>query len=140
MRKRAKISAKTRAAVIADLLAGEQPAVVALKHGIDAAYARVLKQRHVTQGDTFVTPVTMSARPALDAQKAYIGELILDVFRAKLEASQALAIAVRQPDWIVKQSASQLAELGQWLDSSAFAIGDRLAGRPADRSAEEPDA
>lgn len=136
----AKVRPELRAQAIADLLAGEQPAVVAAKYGIDAATVRVWKQRYVTGNVTDVTPPVTPIQPALVAQKHYIGELIIDLFRAKLKASAALAEAVTDSVWLAKQSASQLAELGQWLDSSAFAIGDRLAGRPADRGPEEPDA
>ena len=123
-----RISPKVRAAALADLHAGEQPAVVAAKYGIDAATVRQWKTRYVTADVTPVTAPEPSRRPALEAQKAHIGETILDLLRAKLKASQALAEAVSDPNWIRRQPAAELATLGQWLDSTAFAIGDRLAG------------
>lgn len=132
-----RISPKVRAAALADLHAGEQPAVVAAKYGIDAAKVRVWKQRYVTSDVTPVTAPEPIRRPALEAQKVSIGETILDLLRAKLKASQAIAAAAADPDWLREQPASELAALGQWLDATAFAIGDRLAGaRRADDSGE----
>lgn len=133
MGRKPKISPDLRAAALADLLAGEQPAVVAKKHGLDPATVRSWKARFVAGDDatplvTDATPVAAPRRPALEAEKAYIGETILDLLRAKLKASEAIASAVTDPHWIRRQSASELATLGQWLDSTAFAIGDRLAG------------
>lgn len=128
MARKPKISPKVRAAVIAELLAGEQPAVVAAKHGIDAATARVWKQRYVTADVTPVTPAPTVRQPSLEAEKAQIGEAVLDLLRAKLKASQAVADAANDPEWRRAQSAAELAVFGQWLDSTAFAIGDRLAG------------
>ena len=129
-----RIAPKVRAAVLAELHAGEQPAVVAAKYGLDAATVRVWKQRYVTEAVTPVTATEPTRRPALEAQKVHIGETILDLLRAKLKASQAIADAAADPDWLRRQPAAELAVLGQWLDSTAFAIGDRLAGaaRPAD--------
>lgn len=129
-----RISPKVRAAALADLHAGEQPAVVAAKYGIDSATVRQWKTRYVTDVVTPVTATEPARRPALEAQKASIGETILDLLRAKLKASQAIADAAADPDWLRKQPAAELAALGQWLDATAFAIGDRLAGgaRPAD--------
>jgi hypothetical protein len=62
-------------------------------------------------------------------QRTQIGDAILDLLRAKLEASCAIARAVSDPAWLRTQSGSDLAALGEWLDSTAFAIGDRLASR-----------
>lgn len=133
------IAPEIRAQAIADLLAGEQPAIVAERYGIDQSTVRSWRRRYVaTDSATQLTDATPVQRPALIAQKAHIGELVIDLFTTKLKASAALAAAVSDPVWLAKQSAAELAVLGQWLDSSAFAIGDRLAGRPADRGAEEP--
>jgi hypothetical protein len=127
------ISPKVRAAALAELLAGEQPAVVAAKYGIDAGTVRMWKTRYVASDVAPVAPTQPLSKPVLEAQKVSIGEIILDLLAAKLKASQALAEAVNDPAWIRSQPAAELAALGQWLDGSAFAIGDRLAG------AREPD-
>jgi hypothetical protein len=128
---KSKASPEIRAAALADLTAGEQPAVVAAKYGLDAAQVRVWKQRYVTGGDSPVTPVTPApvVKPAIEAQHQRIGELVLELLSTKLEASQAVARAALDPEWRNRQTAAELAAFGAWLDSTAFAIGDRLAGR-----------
>ena len=136
-----RIRPELRAAALADLLAGDQPAIVAERYGLDRNTVKQWKQRYVT-GDVTAQPVRAPVqKPALEAQKAHIGETILDLLRAKLQASQAIAEAVADPGWLQRQSAAELAALGQWLDGTAFAIGDRLAGRrPGDSAPAEDDA
>jgi hypothetical protein len=123
-----KLDPKIRAAAIADLLAGEQPAVVAANHGLDPATVRQWKARFVTADPA---DVPAHQKPSIAAQKASMGEVILDLLRAKLQASQSLAVVATDPEWVKRQSAAELAVFGQWLDSSAFAIGDRLANGAA---------
>ncbi len=123
------IDPQIRAAAIADLLAGEQPAVVAATHGLDPATVRQWKARFVTADPA---DVPTHRKPVLEAQKASMGELIIGCLRSKLQASQAVAAVATDPEWVKRQSAAELAVFGQWLDASAFAIGDRLAlGTPA---------
>lgn len=125
-----------KAAALADLMAGEQPAVVAERYGLDRDTVKSWKRRHVAPDDAPVAPDDAPVptrqqpivRPKVEAQKYAIGEMILDLLRAKLKASAALAEAASNPDWLREQSAAELATLGQWLDTSVFAIGDRLAG------------
>lgn len=143
MGERRRIQPELRAAALADLLAGDQPAIVAERHGLDAATVRSWKLRFVTGEDatrdaTIVQRASV-AKPTVEAQKAHIGEAILDLLRAKLQASQAIAEAVADPAWLQRQSAAELAALGQWLDGTAFAIGDRLASGtgPRDDSADD---
>lgn len=120
---------------MADLLAGEQPAVVAERHGLNPATVRSWKLRTeiVPAATGNATPATVQ-RPAIERQQAEIGALVLDLLAAKLRASEAIAKAATDEAWLKQQPASELAALGQWLDDTAFAIGDRLAGgrRPAD--------
>lgn len=129
----ARVTTKIRAAALADLQEGQQPAVVAERYGLDPAVVRVWKQRYVAKEPTDVTenvtPRTLHARPSVATKQAQIGELVLDLLAAKLKASAAIAEAASNPAWIEKQSGSELAALGEWLDATAFAIGDRLAGR-----------
>lgn len=136
-----KISAKTRAAAIADLLDGMQPAVVAEKYGIDAAKVRVWKQRYVTSDVTEnITPsVTILRRPAVEAQQLAIGDLIMENLRAKLIATQRIAEYATTQEWIEKQNASDVATLFTALDQSAVGILDRLAQRGHSDSAADPD-
>lgn len=121
-----RINAKTRAAALADLHAGEQPAIVAERHGLEMGTVRQWKARYVTEVVT--QRGTIEARPSLERQHQQIGELVLDLLAAKLKASAEIAKAASDPDWRAKQSGSELAAFGEWLDATAFAIGDRLAG------------
>jgi transposase-like protein len=132
---RSTVSPEVKAAALADLLAGEQPAVVAERYDLNPATVRKWKERLevpavVTPED--VTPdVTVShrvTRPREEARQREIGALILDLLAAKLEASAALARTVSDPEWLRKQRGSELAALGSYLDTTALAIGDRLAG------------
>jgi hypothetical protein len=132
------VSPDVRAAALADLQAGEQPAIVAAKYSLDAAMVRKWKERHVTSDVTPVTRDVTPVRPTVEAQQRAIGSIVLDLLRAKLEASRAIAEAAKNPAWLAEQPAAELAAFGQWLDSTAFAIGDRLAG--AARTADDADA
>lgn len=132
-----RVSAKIRAAVIADLMSGEQPAIVAERYKIDSATVRVWKQRYVTKDAEIVTGNVTPVQPLVETRKQQIGDLILDLLRAKLEASTAIAKAASDPAWLTEQSGSELATIGEWLDATAFAIGDRLAaGRSRDDATE----
>jgi transposase-like protein len=130
-----KVSPDIKAAALAALHAGEQPAVVADRYGINPNTVKSWSRRLADAPDIApvapdIAPVAPKpiARPSVEAQQRQIGSLILDLLAAKLEASEAIAKAACDPDWLKQQPASELAALGQWLDSTAFAIGDRLAG------------
>lgn len=73
--------------------------------------------------------VTEARRPRTREE---IGGLLIDLLAAKLEASRAVADAARaamqSPAWLARQSAEGVATLADYLDRSAFALGDRLAG------------
>jgi transposase-like protein len=118
---------------MADLVAGEQPAVVADRYGINRQTVKAWRMR---MQPAMQPPPPLAApqiQPLVEARKQHIGELVLDLLRAKLEASAAIAKAASDPDWLARQSGAELATLGSWLDATAFAIGDRLAGgRPAE--------
>jgi hypothetical protein len=130
-----RISPELRAAALADLHAGDQPAIVAERHGIDAATVRSWKARFVaTDIATDATPIATRQHPAIERQKVEIGSAVLDLLRAKLDASRAIAEAVKDPAWLKRQRANDLATLGEWLDGTALAIGDRLAGGDTDNS------
>lgn len=134
---RSTVSPEVRAAALADLYAGEQPAVVAERYGISANTVKQWKKRYVTDIVTVTPSAVPIVRPAVEAQQRQIGAIVLDLLRAKLEASAAIAEHARHnPAWLNSQSAAELAVFGQWLDGTALAIGDRLAGA---RSADDSD-
>lgn len=130
-----RVSPELKAAALADLYAGEQPAVVAERYRISPATVRSWKLRTVRTATEHATEHATRnatiARPMVEAQQHAIGVIILDLLAAKLQASAAIArIATSNPEWVWKQSGSELAAFGQWLDNTALAIGDRLAGTP----------
>ena len=135
---RSTVSPEVRAAALADLHAGEQPAVVAERYGLDANTMRQWKLRHVTQGVTQdvternAAHVTVIRHPQIEAQQLELGELVMMNLRAKLEATQRIAEYATTPHWIDKQNASDMAELFEVLDRSAISILDRLAQRRVD--------
>ena len=136
----ARASPEIKAAALADLAAGEQPAVVAERYNLSRDVVKMWKQRHVTDPVTKTVTSNVTVRPALEAQQRAIGALVLDLLSAKLQASEAIAKAALDPEWRNRQPAAELAAFGAWLDSTAFAIGDRLAGRSAARDASADDA
>lgn len=79
------------------------------------------------------------ARP--QRSREAIGELLLDLLAAKLEASRAVADAARaamnNPAWLARQSAEGVTTLADYLDRSAFALGDRLAGAAQEAPVDE---
>lgn len=70
--------------------------------------------------------------PADDSPEA-IGDLLMALLAAKLRASRAVAegaaALMHSPGWLAQQPAEGLAQLGEYLDGSAMALGDRLASR-----------
>lgn len=138
------VPAATKAAALADLLTGDQPAVVAARYGLPSGTVRQWKNRLVTDGVTeSVTPsVTrpgrvVTIRPAIDAQQLEIGELVMDALRAKVIATQRIAEYVTQPAWFDKQTAAEVAELFEALDRSAVSILDRLSRHRTDDPADD---
>lgn len=136
-----------KAAALADLMAGEQPAVVAERYGLPRNTVKSWRAR-LPAGTGASTGASLAPdasaprpliRPTVEAQQREIGAIILDLLAAKLEASAALARTVSDPAWLARQSAAELAQLGAYLDGTALAIGDRLAGSadlaPPDRDA-----
>jgi hypothetical protein len=133
----ARANPEVKAAALADLHAGEQPAVVAERYGLDPAKVRVWKQRYVTA--TVARPVTPVVtverptvrRPAEDARHQTLAELVEANLRAKLIATQRIAEHVTRDEWLATQNATAVAELFEALDRSAIGILDRLAGAHA---------
>ena len=128
---RSTVSPEVRAAAIADLQAGEQPAVVALRYGVSRGMVKMLKQRFVTNVVTITDGNTASVihRPALEMQQLELGELVMMNLRAKLIATQRIADYASSPAWLDKQNASDVAELFAVIDRAAISVLDRLAER-----------
>jgi transposase-like protein len=139
------VSPEIKAAALADLLDGDTPAEVAARYRLNRNTVKSWASRLDADApgmhpdappyaSTDAPEDLPVAVPAL-ASSHSIGALILDLLRAKLQASQAIATAAKNPAWLDRQSAADLATLGEYLDRSAFALGDRLAGQPGgDRS------
>lgn len=125
----ARASPEIKAAALADLATGEQPAVVAERYQLNFNTVRSWKIRNATLIATEnATPAAPFRRPRQEAQQDAIGELVIDLLRAKLEASRAIAKTACDSAWLVRQSAADLAALGDYFDATALAFGDRLAG------------
>lgn len=135
---RSTVEPGVKAAAVADLLAGDQPAVVADRYQLDRNMVKQWKFRHVPASVSNNVPIVPVRNVVAETQQRQFGELVLDLLRRKLEASEAIARAASDPAWIRRQTAAELATLGQWLDTSAFAIGDRLAGGRAGDAGDEP--
>lgn len=121
-----------KAAALADLANGEQPAVIADRYGIPAGTVRQWKNRHDVTPDV-TDRVTVVTRPTFDAQQYALGELVQQNLRAKLIATQRIAEHATNPAWLDKQTAADVATLFECLDRSAVGILDRLAQRRADQ-------
>lgn len=130
---RSTVSPEKKAAAMADLHAGEQPAVVAERYGLDRNVVKMWKQRFVAD---VTDPVTVSVihRPTLERQQIELGELVMLNLRAKLIATQRIADYASSPAWLDKQNASDVAELFEVLDRSAINILDRLAAARHERA------
>lgn len=127
------VSAETKAAAIADLLTGEQPAVVAERYDLNPATVRSWKARLETSATPGATPhatpaATVVRRPVVDARQQTLAELVEANLRAKLIATQRIAEHVTRDEWLDKQTAADVGELFGVLDRSAIGILDRLAG------------
>lgn len=121
-----------KAAAIADLLSGDQPAAVAARYGLNAATVRSWKKRLgpiATEDATHTPPNATVAivHPALADQQRQIGDLIIQALEAKLLATQRIAEHVASPAWLSNQTAADVAELFAAIDMSAIAMLDRMA-------------
>ena len=133
---RSTVSPDIKAAALADLASGEQPAVVAERYSLGRNTVKSWAQRLKLQvpsldaplASTGATGATVSPqRSALEQQQHQIGVAVLDLLYAKLKASEAIAQVAHNPEWRARQTGTELAAFGTWLDQTAFAIGDRLA-------------
>lgn len=132
---------------MADLANGEQPVDVARRYGLNPATVRSWKNRRdylpapdATADATAdatrdaardATPVLLPAvhRPTIEQQQTRILELMYENLIAKLTASQRIANYAATTEWLARQDAAGIAELGQYLDATAANLLALLAGR-----------
>jgi hypothetical protein len=148
--RKSNVSEDIKAAVIADLAAGEQPAIVAERYGIDAGKVRMWKTRYVASNVADDTPYVASdetqhvvRRPSIEERHARLAERIYDLLEVKLEASRAISEHIKKGDWLDKQSGSDVADLGTYLDTTASTMLAGLATAAqrralADQQTEDP--
>lgn len=126
-----------KAAALADLATGEQPAVVAERYGLNPATVRSWKNRgpvatvvatdHATGDATLQEHATVIRRPRVEAQQETLNELVVSNLRAKLLATQRISEHVQSEAWLRTQTAADLATLFEAIDRSAIGILDRMA-------------
>lgn len=122
------VTDEVKAAAMADLVAGDQPAVVALRYGINRQTVKAWRMRLQPgmQPMTTAHPVQPEMRtvvrfPAVEDHQRRIVDLMYRLLCAKLEASERLA-QLTATDWVDRQSAEGIAELGDFLDRTAAGI------------------
>jgi hypothetical protein len=120
---------KRKAQALADLMNGDQPAVVAARYKLNPTTVRSWKARldlPTATGDaTRVAPAFR--QPAIERAQLDMADLVLNNLRAKLIATQKIAEYVTTPAWLQKQSAADVAELFETIDRAAVGILDRMA-------------
>lgn len=141
---RNRISLEIKAAALADLHAGDQPAVVAERYGLPR---NTVKSWRVRLDAPAVAPAHASAdapaprrivRPAEDLRNLTLAELVEANLRAKLIATQRIAEHVTRDEWLAQQNATAVAELFEAIDRSAIGVLDRLAAAHAQPAALPP--
>lgn len=130
---------EVKAAALADLATGEQPADVAKRYKLNRQTVKAWKQRLTEDMQPVVQPDMQPAvrpvrSPAVEERYLTLANLIEQSLRAKLIAVQRLAEHATNDEWLHKQTAADVAELFESLDRSATGILDRLAAahRPAE--------
>ena len=128
-------SKEIKAAALADLASGDQPAVVAQRYGLNRDLVNKWKQRMSAQVSAPLSAQTSAPirRPSVELEQLSLTELVMSNLRAKLIATQRITEHATTPEWLNKQNAADVAGLFECLDRSAVGILDRLASaqRPA---------
>jgi len=122
-------SKEIKAAALADLASGDQPAVVAQRYGLNRDLVNKWKQRMSAQVSAPLSAQTSAPirRPSVELEQLSLTELVMSNLRAKLIATQRIAEHATTPEWLNKQNAADVAGLFECLDRSAVGILDRLA-------------
>src|SRR4030095_7730086 len=97
---RSTVAPEIKAKAIADLLTGDQPAVVAARYGIAGSTIRQWKRRMVTSHVTRPVTAHVIRQPAIEAQQLELGELVMLNLRAKLIATQRIAENATSTEWL----------------------------------------
>jgi hypothetical protein len=127
---RSLVSPEIKAAALADLAAGEQPAIVAKRYGLSRDMVNKWRQRAIplivsapmsTDMSAVVSTQRVVRYPTIEEYQARIHQRMLALLEAKINASERLAEHI-QADWLDKQSAGGLAELGDFLDRTAVGL------------------
>lgn len=134
---RSTVSREIKAAALADLASGEQPAIVAERYGLSRDMVNKWKQRAIpsivsTPMSTDM-PVSVSTQqviryPTIEEYQAKIHQRMLALLEAKINASERLAGHI-QAEWLDKQGAGGFAELGDFLDRTTIGLLALLARR-----------
>lgn len=128
-------SKEIKAAALADLASGEQPAIVAQRYGLNRDLVNKWKQRMSApmSAPMSAQPSAPIRRPQVELEQQSLTDLVMSNLRAKLIATQRIAEYAATPEWLDKQNAADVAGLFECLDRSAVGILDRLASaqRPA---------
>lgn len=93
-------SDEVKAAVMAELLAGQSSAFLSAKYKVPPTTIRAWKSRQYN-GDSVATVAT--------EKKSRIGELLVDLLETEIETLRLLSIAARDPKWLAIQSAQEMA-------------------------------
>lgn len=132
---------EVKAAALADLMTGEQPAVVAERYKLPRDTVKSWKRRldlragapSAPAPDAPIAPgapapaARVSTTFSLQEQQARVVGLVYENLIAKLEATKKLAEHAARDEWLSRQSAEGVAVLGGWLDSTARATLELLA-------------
>ncbi len=117
MTERQQYDDQTKAAVMAALLMGQSVSEVAKEYKIKPSTVRGWKSRQLNgEGVAIVTT----------QKREIIGALMLDGVEAQLIATKAMADVFKDPDWIRKQTASEIAVLFGVISDKTYRILEAL--------------
>ena len=107
---------KKREAALADLIqSGDSISEVARRHGVSVAtLARWSKETKITvKGLGVIVEETAQQQSAFNAQRAKIGQKLMDVIEATLDAELALAAVLKDPRFLISkpQEAGELLKI-----------------------------
>ena len=118
-------SDQIKAQALAALLAGQTPAQVSALFGIPVGTLRSWKSRQL-RGEGVATVAT--------EKRERIGALLLEYLEINLETLKVQQIAFRNEEWLIKQSASEVAVLHGVSFDKAIRLLEGLAETEADPS------
>lgn len=125
---RAKYPPEVKAAVLAELLEGQAVDHVAEKYSIPKGTVKGWKSRSLNNSETLIVPTQ---------KKIELGELLSDLLQTRVQAQIAIAKTIADPNYIKRQSASDIAVLAGVLDDKTFRMLEAFG--QADDSDTDPD-